>query len=278
MLAEVEDTLTVVEPFPDASDRSKLALVMLPVPSPEIMPPTANGPLTEFLAVSNMTNWPNNRLLGGTLAVMVTVSSAVLVGSVVEAAVIVTVLPAGTEAGAVNVVAAPLAVCAGEKVPHAPGPPQLTVQSTPASAVSLATVATRGAPLFAIMEPVGTPCVIVTEIGATIVTFRLALTCAPVAVAEAVMITPPLGVRIPGGGGVGGAVKIAAAPLAVCVGEIEPHGLPPQLTDHVTPEFVVSFETTAMTVAAAFVSIVLGGTCVMLMEMAVVTVNEVKAL
>jgi len=218
-----------------------------------------------------MTYWPDNRLLGGTLAVMVTVSAAVLVGSVVEAAVIVTVLPDGTETGAVNVVVAPLAVCAGEKFPHAPGLPQVTVQSTPASAASLLTVATRDAPLLAIMEPVGTPCVIVTEIGSTIVTSTLALTCAPVAVAEAVIVTPPLGVRIPAGGGVGGAVKVAAAPLALCVGEIEPHGLPPQLTDHVTPEFVVSLETTAMTVVVAFISSVLGGACVMLIEMGAVT-------
>ncbi len=103
------------------------------------------------------------------------------------------------------------------------------------------------------------------------VTSALSLTCAPVAVDEAVMVTPPLGVRIPAGGGVGGAVKVTAAPLALCVGEIEPQGLPPQLTTHVTPEFVVSLETTAMTVEVAFTSSVLGGACVILIEMGALT-------
>lgn len=156
MLGEAEFKPTLVEAFPDASTKSKVPPVMLPVPSPEITPAMANEPFTEFLAVSNMTYWPDNKLLGGTLAVMVTVSTAVLVGSVVEAAVIVTVLPVGTEAGAVNVVVTPLAVCAGEKVPHAPEVPQVTVQSTPALAVSLLTVAARDALLLVIMEPVGT--------------------------------------------------------------------------------------------------------------------------
>lgn len=127
------------------------------MPSPEMTPAMAYEPFTEFLAVSSMTYWPDNKLLGGVLAVIVTVSKAVLVGSVVEAAVIVTVLPEGTEAGAVYVVVMPLAVCAEEKDPHAPVLPQATVQSTPASAVSLLTVAAREAPLPAIMEPVGTP-------------------------------------------------------------------------------------------------------------------------
>ncbi|HLJ15620.1 MAG TPA: hypothetical protein VKV15_14060 [Bryobacteraceae bacterium] len=62
--------------------------------------------------------------------------TAVVEWLVVEAAVIVT-LPA--EAGAVKVVAAPLAVCAGLKDPQDPAGAQL--QSTPAFAVSLETVA-----------------------------------------------------------------------------------------------------------------------------------------
>jgi hypothetical protein len=42
----------------------------------------------------------------------------VRVGSVVEVAVIVTVPPVGMANGAVKLVTAPLAVCAGAKVPH----------------------------------------------------------------------------------------------------------------------------------------------------------------
>jgi hypothetical protein len=104
--------------------------------------------LLEFLAVSRMTNPPFNKLLGGTPAVTVTVSVAFLLGSDVDVAVIVTVLPAGTALGAVNVVVAPLAVFVGEKVPQAPGLPQVTVQSTPLPAGSLLTVATKGALAF----------------------------------------------------------------------------------------------------------------------------------
>jgi hypothetical protein len=40
---------------------------------------------------------------------------------------------------------------------------------------------------------------------------------------------------------------------------MEPQGASLQLADQVTPEFVVSFATTALTGAVAFVSIVLGG-------------------
>ena len=74
---------------------------------------------------------------------------AFLVGSAVEVAVMVTVLPEGGALGAVYVVGAPLAVCAGEKVPQAPGLPHETVQSTPALEKSLLTVATRDAVWFA---------------------------------------------------------------------------------------------------------------------------------
>jgi hypothetical protein len=58
---------------------------------------------------------------------------------------------------------------------------------------------------------------------------------------------------------VDGAVKIAVAPLAVLAGEITPQGATLQPKDHVTPEFVLSLVTTAMTGAVAFVSIVAGG-------------------
>jgi hypothetical protein len=78
---------------------------------------------------------------------------------VVDVAVMVTVPPVGIALGAVNVVEAPLAVCAGENEPQAPTLPQLTVQSTPAFAGSLLTVAIRGALLFITIVLFNTPCV-----------------------------------------------------------------------------------------------------------------------
>jgi hypothetical protein len=89
--------------------------------------------------------------------VTVTVSVALLLVSVEDVAVMVTVLLAGTEAGAVKVVVAPLAVCVGEKEPQAPALPQVTVQSTPAFAASLLTVATKGVLAFFTIELFGTP-------------------------------------------------------------------------------------------------------------------------
>lgn len=118
---------------------------------------------------------------------------------------------------------------------------------------------------------------IATEIGATIVTLAVTLTLDPAAVELAVITTTGLGVGL-GAGTVEGDVNVAAAPLAVCEGEIVPHGAFEQLTDQVTPAFVVSFETTAMTVAVAFVSIVVGGAWVKLIVMEPLTVKEVVAL
>ena len=73
-------------------------------------------------------------------ATIVTVAEAVLVGSAVELAVIFSVFGEGTEAGAVKLVVAPLAVCAGLNEPQLDAP-QLTVQSRPLFCGSLATVA-----------------------------------------------------------------------------------------------------------------------------------------
>src|SRR5580692_585139 len=117
-----------------------------------------------------MTNLPKSRLFGGGLAVTVSVSVAVLDGSVVDAAVIVTVPPVGIAEGEVNEVAAPLAVCAGVKVPQPPGVLQVTVQSTPAFAGSLVTAAIKLAVRLCTMVLLSTPCVMLMVIGATMVT------------------------------------------------------------------------------------------------------------
>jgi hypothetical protein len=74
----------------------------------------------------------------GGAALIVIVAEAVLVVSVTEVAVTVTVAGLGTALGAVYVVAAPLAVDVGETLPHEE---QLTVHLTPALALSFVTLA-----------------------------------------------------------------------------------------------------------------------------------------
>ena len=73
---------------------------------------------------------------------------AVLVPSVTEVAVTVTVFPLGTAAGAVYVTAVPLGVFEALKDPHAVLLPQVADHLTPALALSLATVAVRAAVPF----------------------------------------------------------------------------------------------------------------------------------
>ena len=76
-----------------------------------------------------------------TLEVMVTLAEAALLLSVVESAVRDTALPAGTPFGAVKVVEAPPAVCAGENEPQLGALLHIGTQSTPALAASSLTVA-----------------------------------------------------------------------------------------------------------------------------------------
>ena len=73
---------------------------------------------------------------------MVMVAEADCVESVTEVAVRVTVAGLGAVAGAVNLVATPLAVEGAERLPHC-APPQVTVHLTPAFALSLLTTAVR---------------------------------------------------------------------------------------------------------------------------------------
>jgi hypothetical protein len=140
-------------------------------------------------------------------------------------------------------------------------------------------VAASGALALMTIDPVGTVCVIWMEIGATMVTLAVAVTApAPLAAVEVAVIVTT-GLVVPKEvGTVGGAVNVAGAPLAVCKGVTVPQGAASQLTLQVTPELVVSSETTAMTVAVALVSMLLGGDWVRLIEMEAVTVNEAIAL
>ena len=79
-------------------------------------------------------------VIGALGAEIVMVAEADFVESVTEVAVIATVAGLGAVVGAVNLVAAPLAVVAVEKLPHCELP-QLTVHLTPAFALSLPTTA-----------------------------------------------------------------------------------------------------------------------------------------
>jgi hypothetical protein len=75
-------------------------------------------------------------------AAMLIVAEADFVESVTEVAVTVTVAGLGTEPGAVNLVAAPLAVEVAERLPHCPLP-QVTDHLTPPFSLSLLTTAVR---------------------------------------------------------------------------------------------------------------------------------------
>ena len=80
--------------------------------------------------------------MGALGAEMVMVAEADFVESVTEVAVIATVAGLGAVVGAVNLVAAPLAVVAVEKLPHCELP-QVTDHVTPPFAPSLLTTAVR---------------------------------------------------------------------------------------------------------------------------------------
>src|SRR5580692_7526088 len=97
---------------------------------------------------------------------MVTLAEAALLLSVVDSAVRDTVLPAGTPFGAVKVVGAPLAVCAGENEPQGARAAllQIGTQSTPALATSSLTVAATIVVMPKDRGEGGGACVIDTEI------------------------------------------------------------------------------------------------------------------
>jgi hypothetical protein len=83
---------------------------------------------------------------------MVIAADADFEGSVLEVAVTVTVLPVGTAAGAVYVVATLLSVAVGLKTPQAPALPQVTVQFTPWFCESLVTTAVSDAAVLVCSE------------------------------------------------------------------------------------------------------------------------------
>jgi hypothetical protein len=130
---------------------------------------------------------------------------------------------------------------AGLKLPHC-ALPQVTVQVTPAFALSLATVAVRAAVVVAATELGGL--LSVTVIGA------LGVEMVMVAVADLVESVTDVAVTVTvaGFGAEAGALYFVAAPLAVDPEEKLPHGEPPQFTVQVTPALTLSLLTMAVSV------------------------------
>jgi hypothetical protein len=142
------------------------------------------------------------------------------------------------------VVAVPLGVVAGLKLPHC-ALPQVTDQVTPAFALSFATVAVK--PVLDVAA---------TEAGGLLsVTVMGALGAEMVMVAEADLVESDTEVAViatvAGLGTVVGAVNLVAVPLAVVAAEKLPHFALPQATDHVTPPFALSLLTTAVSLMVA---------------------------
>jgi hypothetical protein len=137
------------------------------------------------------------------------------------------------------VVAVPLGVDAGLKLPHCELP-QVTVQVTPAFALSLLTVAVRAAVVVAGTELGGL--LSVTAIGAFGVEMVMVAVADLVESVTEVAVT----VTVAGLGAPAGALYFVAAPLPVEEEEKLPHGEPPQFTLQVTPALALSLVTMAV--------------------------------
>ena len=141
-------------------------------------------------------------------------------------------------------VAVPLGVVAGLKLPHC-ALPQVTDQVTPAFALSFATVAVNAVLVVAAREAGGL--LSVTVMGA--------LGAEMVMVAEADFVESVTEVAVTdtvaGLGTVVGVVNLVAVPLALVAVEKLPHCELPQVTDHLTPAFALSLLTTAVRLMVA---------------------------
>jgi hypothetical protein len=119
-------------------------------PPPQVKVQFAPALLGSFVTLAMiMACAPTARIEGGpslkftvTVLTTATVTVAVAVRSVTDAAVMFMLFPVGGRPGAVNTVVTPLAVCVGEKLPQL-ALAQLTFQLTPALAGSFVTVADR---------------------------------------------------------------------------------------------------------------------------------------
>ncbi len=188
----------------------------------------------------------NATVIAGGAAIAI-VADADFVLSETDVAVIVTVADAGTAAGAVYVVAAPLAVVAVLKLPHCELP-HVTDQLTPAFFVSLLTTAATLVAAPAVSEGAGlVPNATTIDGGGALI----------VIVADTLFVLSETDVAVmvsvPDAGAAAGAVYVVAAPLAVITGLKLPHCELPHVADQLTPPFLLSLVTTAVTLVLTLV-------------------------
>jgi hypothetical protein len=191
-------------------------------------------------------------VIAGRVMVMLAETNFVL--SAVEVAWTVTVPPVGTVAGAVYVVATPLAVCVGLNDPQAPALPHVTVQSTPAFVESFETTAVMGLVALTWMDVggVGLKTIVMGGGVVSVIVAETDFVLSAVEVAWTVTV-PPVGTAE-------GAVYVVAAPLALCVGLNDPQAPAlPHVTDQSTPAFDESFATTAVIGLVVLICIDVGG-------------------
>ena len=158
-------------------------------------------------------------------------------------------------------VAAPLAVEVGLKLPHCEFP-HVTDQVTPAFALSLLTLAVNKAVVPTVMEVGGV--FSVTEMG--VFAGEIAIVADADLVesdAEVAVIVTLVWLATDAG-----AEYLVAVPLAVLVAERLPHAEREQLTDHLTPALALSLLTSAVRLVDAPASIDDGGAGLMLTEIA----------
>jgi hypothetical protein len=178
------------------------------------------------------------------------VAFAVLVGSVADVAVIVTLPPVGGVEGAVYTVAAPLAVATGLNEPQDPmGVVQL--QFTGVVAGSLTVVATIDTVVAISSAPGGGVVRVIAITGGVIDTVWLLNFVLSVTDVAVIVTLPPAGI-------VAGAVYTVLVPLAVLDRLNNPHPLGMQL--QVTPAPAESFVTTAEMLAVPDIGRLAGGT------------------
>jgi hypothetical protein len=163
--------------------------------------------------------------------------------SFAEVAVIVTVPSEGTVDEAVYVVAPPLAVFVGLKLPQPGDDPQLHV--TPAPSTSFVTCALRvSVPDVVTLNVEGDT---VTIMGRIVIVALADLVESATEVAVMVTVPHEVIVTVPHEGTVIGAVYVVPTVLCVCVGLKDPHELEPQVAVQLTPSVLTSLVMVAVT-------------------------------
>lgn len=188
-------------------------------------------------------------MLADAAFVIITVAGAVFVGSLADVAVIVALPPAGTDAGAVYVVIAPLAVADTLNVPHEPLGAQL--HTTGIAAGSFVVVAAIDAVAPVCIAPGGGVVSVIVITGPVIVTVAFFVGLGALTAVAVIVTLPPDGAVI-------GAVYVVAAPLAVAV-ELKLPQVPTGVQLHVTPPFAGSFRTVAEIFAVPDIPRLAGG-------------------